>query len=324
LLKSFFALPGLGGFCILNLHQLLPVSVVVHSSKKSIVMSLQHESFYAAYQRILYHYEQEIKNRLRQARDRAYLVTVIQGQVERYKAELYSHDYRAPVAHIYLHYHKTGQRLEELLPILRYEFSPENLKLRRDENGQLQLRHFDVLNGVMTSHNFSLADEKIVPMLQENEQLRQLNERRLRLLEDTAQLKRILVETGLLEDIPGLLPKWVQEVEQETGETTKQEPEPGQKPGYGFRWVKGKEKGARNGLVQLCYALFKAGYMEGDVKAFVEAMNELTGAGLSVHWQDNHRKSIHNTKNDYQPQIFQQLTVAYERWMGEEGGEGEG
>jgi hypothetical protein len=165
-------------------------------------MELNPAAFNKAYRRVLYHHQLSIKDYIRQARDRQYICTVILEQVARYKAGLYSNDLYAPIAHIYAHYHKTGQPLAELLPVLRYEFSPENLQIIRTGDGKYQMQFFDVMNGQMATHNLALKDEKVVPMLQDNEQQRRQNERRLRLLDDKDNLHRVLIQAGLLEDIP--------------------------------------------------------------------------------------------------------------------------
>lgn len=75
-----------------------------------------------------------------------------------------------------------------------------------------------------------------------------------------------------------------------------------------------------NEFVQLVYGLYRAGYLnEGnsEITKIVESLANVLNVSLGKGWQSNLSSSIHKSKRDYEPPIFDKIKQAYSRYADE-------
>jgi hypothetical protein len=71
------------------------------------------------------------------------------------------------------------------------------------------------------------------------------------------------------------------------------------------------------GFTQLIYGLFHSGYLsnnENEITKLVEDVAKAFNIELSKNWQSNLSKSIHKSKNDYDPKIFKEIENAFKKY----------
>jgi len=67
-------------------------------------------------------------------------------------------------------------------------------------------------------------------------------------------------------------------------------------------------------LIQLIYALNKAGYISGNITKIVPEFASLMNFPLGKNWKINHSSSIHNRKDGYQVKLFEKLKEKYNEY----------
>lgn len=72
-----------------------------------------------------------------------------------------------------------------------------------------------------------------------------------------------------------------------------------------------------NEFVQLIYGLYQAGYLNegsGEITKIVESLASILKISLGKGWQSNLSSSIHKSKKDYEPPVFEKIKQAYLRY----------
>jgi len=72
-----------------------------------------------------------------------------------------------------------------------------------------------------------------------------------------------------------------------------------------------------NEFVQLIYGLHEAGYLNegnGEITKIVESLASILKISLGKGWQSNLSSSIHKSKKDYEPPVFEKIKQAYLRY----------
>jgi len=80
----------------------------------------------------------------------------------------------------------------------------------------------------------------------------------------------------------------------------------------GIKWTGTKDN--KNEFVQLIYGLHQAGFInngKGEIIKITEEIANSFGLELGKNWQSNHSASIHKSKRDYEPPIFDKIMKAY-------------
>lgn len=80
----------------------------------------------------------------------------------------------------------------------------------------------------------------------------------------------------------------------------------------GIKWTGTKDN--KNEFVQLIYGLHQAGFInngKGEVTKITEELANSFGIELGKNWQSNHSASIHKSKRDYEPPVFDKIKKAY-------------
>lgn len=72
-----------------------------------------------------------------------------------------------------------------------------------------------------------------------------------------------------------------------------------------------------NEFVQLIYGLHEAGYLNegnGEITKIVESLASILKISLGKGWQSNLSSSVHKSKKDYEPLVFEKIKQAYLRY----------
>lgn len=72
-----------------------------------------------------------------------------------------------------------------------------------------------------------------------------------------------------------------------------------------------------NEFVQLVYGLHEAGYLNegnGEITKIIESLASILKISLGKGWQSNLSSSIHKSKKDYEPPVFEKIKQAYLRY----------
>ncbi|MBE2289394.1 MAG: RteC domain-containing protein [Chitinophagaceae bacterium] len=72
-----------------------------------------------------------------------------------------------------------------------------------------------------------------------------------------------------------------------------------------------------NEFVQLIYGLHEAGYLNegnGEITKIVESLASILKISLGKGWQSNLSSSVHKSKKDYEPPVFEKIKQAYLRY----------
>lgn len=84
------------------------------------------------------------------------------------------------------------------------------------------------------------------------------------------------------------------------------------KEATGIKWTGTKDN--KNEFVQLIYGLHQAGFInsgKGEITKITEELANSFGIELGKNWQSNHSASIHKSKRDYEPPVFDKIKNAY-------------
>ena len=76
-------------------------------------------------------------------------------------------------------------------------------------------------------------------------------------------------------------------------------------------------KGGETEFVQLIYSLFEAGYLTNNKKAITKLVEEAAKAfsfNLGSYWQQNFSSSINDTSVSYDPEIFENIHQAFNKY----------
>ncbi len=87
---------------------------------------------------------------------------------------------------------------------------------------------------------------------------------------------------------------------------------------YPVKWTGNRDN--KNEFVQLVYALHRAGYInhgQGEITKIVESLAATLNVALGKSWQSNLSSSVHKSKNDYEPPVFEKIKKAYLRYADE-------
>jgi hypothetical protein len=84
---------------------------------------------------------------------------------------------------------------------------------------------------------------------------------------------------------------------------------------YPVMWTGSRNN--NNEFVQLIYALHEAGYLNegnGEITKIVESLASILKISLGKGWQSNLSSSVHKSKKDYEPPVFEKIKQAYLRY----------
>lgn len=126
------------------------------------------------------------------------------------------------------------------------------------------------------------------------------------LTSDEKKLTKLLVNCVAYQEVEKRLPNLIDPT---------QKSEPINKLHYPIQWTGSRDN--KNDFVQLIYGLHQAGYLNkgsGEITKIVETLADVLKVGLGKNWQSNLSSSIHKSKNDYEPPVFDKIKRAYVRY----------
>lgn len=234
--------------------------------------------------------ERNIEKRYNRAKDKEFVRNEIEREFTLLNIIQVVGEYKEKMVDTFNTYYKRGEAIEDILPLIRKIYGEDVkdiLDFRKIENGvslpiyisedEKQLREF-VLNAKKLKHFFI---------------------RYLAIIEVEQNLSTIFIKSNIL-------PKIKTEIE------TSVAPETSLNNSTLIKWTGSREN--RNEFVQLIYGLHSAGYInngKGEITKIVEFLACNFDLDLSKNWQSNHSSSIHKSKNDYEPKIFNSIKDAY-------------
>ena len=233
------------------------------------------------YEQLLLRYsaivERSVKERFNKARDKDSIAQEITNETAYMDGLMTATSEAKELLNDFLHLYDKGDSIDAILDSIkgRYGINTEAFKSHIDDKGELQIVH--------------PTDEAARVAL---------------LAADKRKLLKFLVRYMAVQQLKRKLPVIL-----------KPEPKhPENKPValYPVQWTGSKDN--KNEFVQLIYALHEAGYLNngtGEITKIVESLAETLKVGLGKSWQSNLSSSIHKSKKDYEPPVFEKIRQAY-------------
>lgn len=228
--------------------------------------------------------EQNIKARIKQAKDKEFVKNEITAEIEFMLSWLQADKQKAKLTEVFDLWYKRGNEPKKILSFVRKTFGEEVtdiLPFRRIEK-----------NGTRTTLYISEEEKALKHFVLDDRKLMKFFVRYMAYIEIQKKIADLF-------DTP-------EKTETKT------------KPSYPFKWTTpAPAKDNKNEFVQLIYGLHKAGFInsgKGEITKIVEAAADVFDVKLGENWQSNHSASIHKAKHNYQPLIFHKIREAYQQY----------
>jgi len=225
--------------------------------------------------------ENNLRKRLNKAKDKEYVLEEIKKEIAFINKTIVSNPKIKEMVDDFLNLYKNGESVDNIFSHIVDRYGKE---IEGIEPGTPVYKDGEQV-GV-----YPMDDEK---------ELKQLtgDEKKL-----TKFLVNCIAYLEVEKKLPGLLI-----VEQKTETTNKML--------YPVQWTGSRDN--KNDFVQLIYGLHEAGYLNkgsGEITKIVETLADILKVGLGKSWQSNLSSSIHKSKHDYEPPIFNKIKQAYLRY----------
>lgn len=221
--------------------------------------------------------ERNIQKRMKKARDKEFTAGEIRKLVSSISDEFVRSSEIKKMIDLFSSHYKLGEPIDVFFSVVRDVYVTES--------EELPAQKFEDENDISDY----LYDEK--------KELKKL-------AADERKLIRLLVQFVAFQEIEKKLPDILKLIDKNAGKETISQ--------YPVKWTSIKDN--KNDFVQLIYGLHKAGYLnkgKGEITKIVESLADTFQVDLGKNWQSNLSSSIHKSKRDYEPPIFNKAKQAY-------------
>lgn len=237
--------------------------------------------------------ERNIEKRCTKAKDKEFVRKEIEREFALINVIQVAGEHKEKMVDTFLTYYKRGESMEEALLFIRKVYG-------EDVKDELDFRKVE--NGISLPIYISDEEKELREFVMSAKKLKHFFIRYLAFLEIEKNLTSIFIKSDLMPAIT----KEIQQVEKEKVEQASVN-------GTALiKWTGSREN--RNEFVQLIYGLHSSGFInngKGEITKIVESLATIFDLELSKNWQSNHSSSIHKSKNDYEPKIFNSIKDAY-------------
>lgn len=236
--------------------------------------------------------ERNIEKRYTKAKDKEFVRKEIEKEFALLNVIQVIGEHKEKMVDTFLTYYKRGERMEETLLFIRKVYG-------EDVKDELDFRKVE--NGVSLPIYISDEEKELREFVLSTKKLKHFFIRYLAFLEIEKNLTSLFIKSDLMPS----LTKEIQFEDKKAPETNSSNP-------VLIKWTGSREN--RNEFVQLIYGLHSSGFInngKGEITKIVEALANIFDIDLSKNWQSNHSSSIHKSKNDYEPKIFNSIKDAY-------------
>lgn len=236
--------------------------------------------------------ERNIEKRYTKAKDKEFVRKEIEREFALINVIQVVGEHKEKMVDTFLTYYRRGESMEETLLFIRKVYG-------EDVKDELDFRKVE--NGVSLQIYISAEEKELREFVMSAKKLKHFFIRYLAFLEIEKNLASLFIKSELM---PALT-KEIQLENKKASEINSNNP-------VLIKWTGSREN--RNEFVQLIYGLHSSGFInngKGEITKIVESLASIFDLELSKNWQSNHSSSIHKSKNDYEPKIFNSIKDAY-------------
>jgi len=248
------------------------------------------------FEELLNHYsimvEYNIEKRYNKAKDKEFVRKEIEREFAFLNVIQVAGTYKEKMVDTFVTYYKRGEKVEEVLLFIRKVYG-------EDVKDELDFRKIE--NGISLPIYISDEEKDLREFVMNAKKLKHFFIRFLAFIEIEKKLTTLFIRN----DIMPVLSLEIQcENEKIAHDSINNSAL--------IKWTGSREN--RNEFVQLIYGLHSSGFInngKGEITKIVESLANIFDIDLSKNWQSNHSSSIHKSKNDYEPKIFNNIKDAY-------------
>ena len=223
--------------------------------------------------------EQNIKSRIKKARDKEDVKKQIKSELNLFIRYMQIDKNEAKLSEVFVEWYKRGEETGKIFAFIRKVFG---------EDVEDILPYRKIKNGKPITQYLS----------EEGKALKQLalNDRKLMKF-----FVRYIANLDIKKRLPDLFSEEKQDIKTRNNPVVK--------------WTSSKDN--KNEFVQLIYGLYQAGFInegKGEITKITEALAEVFDISLGKNWQSNLSASIHKSNNDRQGLIFHKIQEAYKQY----------
>lgn len=236
--------------------------------------------------------ERNVEKRYTKAKDKEFVRKEIEREFALINVIQVAGEHKEKMVDTFFTYYKRGESMEETLLFIRKVYG-------EDVKDELDFRKVE--NGVSLPIYISAEEKELREFVMSAKKLKHFFIRYLAFLEIEKNLASLFIKSELM---PALT-KEIQLENKKASEINSNNP-------VLIKWTGSREN--RNEFVQLIYGLHSSGFInnvKGEITKIVESLASIFDLELSKNWQSNHSSSIHKSKNDYEPKIFNSIKDAY-------------
>lgn len=236
--------------------------------------------------------ERNIEKRYNKAKDKEFVRKEIEREFALLNVIQVAGEHKEKMVDTFLTYYKRGESVEEVLLFIRKVYG-------EDVKDELDFRKVE--NGVSLPIYISDEEKELRGFVMNEKKLKHFFVRFLAFIE----IEKNIISIFIKGDILPVLTKEIWIENEKATQINTNNP-------VLIKWTGSREN--RNEFVQLIYGLHSSGFInngKGEITKIVESLANVFDIDLSKNWQSNHSSSIHKSKNDYEPKIFNSIKDAY-------------
>ncbi len=236
--------------------------------------------------------ERNIEKRYNKAKDKEFVRSEIEREFAFLNVIQVAGEHKEKMVDTFVTYYKRGENVEEVLLFIRKVYG-------EDVKDELDFRK--VVNGVSLPIYISDEEKELREFVMNPKKLKHFFIRFLAFKEIEKNLRVLFIKSDIL-------PSLTKEIQVENEKAA----QASINNSALIKWTGSREN--RNEFVQLIYGLHSSGFInngKGEITKIVESLANIFDIDLSKNWQSNHSSSIHKSKNDYEPKIFNSIKDAY-------------
>jgi hypothetical protein len=236
--------------------------------------------------------DRNIEKRYKKAKDKEFVRKEIEREFAFLNVIQVAGEHKEKMVDTFVTYYKRGENIEEVLLFIRKVYG-------EDVKDELDFRKIE--NGVSLPIYISNEEKELREFVMNAKKLKHFFIRFLAFIEIEKNLRVLFIKSDIL-------PALTKEIQVENEKAA----QASINNSALIKWTGSREN--RNEFVQLIYGLHSSGFInngKGEITKIVESLASIFDIDLSKNWQSNHSSSIHKSKNDYEPKIFNSIKDAY-------------
>lgn len=236
--------------------------------------------------------ERNIEKRYNKAKDKEFVRKEIEREFAFLNVVQVAGEHKEKMVNTFVTYYKRGEKLEEILLLIRKIYG-------EDVKDELDFRKIE--NGISLPIYISDEEKELREFAMNPKKLKHFFIRYMAFTEIEKNLSAIFIKNDILPVLNKEIKFENEQAEQASINNSTL-----------IKWTGSRDN--RNEFVQLIYGLHSSGYINngrGEITKIVESLANIFDIDLSKNWQSNHSSSIHKSKNDYEPKIFNSIKDAY-------------